>query len=123
MSIWQIPPCDDVFKANTDLVAIVGSKIFQTVAGETVAQPYLVWTITSAVPENTLSCDPVVDDQRVSVSVYARDQATARRATQYAAESAEDKLGHIIFGPWDTYEPLTKLYRYSFDVEVWNDRL
>ena len=119
---WQLPPCYDVFKADGGLTSIVGTRIFQTVAGETASRPYLVWSITTAVPENTLSCPPSVDDQRVTVSVYAQDQGDARRAIQYAAAAAEESLGYIVFGPWDTYEPSTKLYRYSFDVEVWNDR-
>lgn len=119
---WKLPPCFDVLKASSGLVAIVGDRIYQTVAAEQAIAPYLVWGITTAVPENTLSCPPSVDDQRVTVSVYARDQRSAREAIQFAADAAEENLGHIIFGPWDTYEPTTKLYRYSFDVEVWNDR-
>lgn len=120
---WQNPPCADALKANAGLVAIVGNRIFQTVAIEGAAQPYVVWSITTAVPANMLGETPREDDQRITVNVYARDQPTARRAIQFAADAVEDTFGDIIFGPWDTYEPATKLYRYSFDVEVWNSRM
>ena len=119
---WRLPPCFDLFKASVGLVAIVGDRIFQTVAAEQAAQPYLVWNITTAVPANVLGSTPREDDQRITVSVYARDQGAARRGIQFAADAVEDDLGDIVFGPWDTFEPDTKLYRYSFDVEVWNDR-
>lgn len=119
---WKLPPVFDVLKASAGLIAIVQNRIFQTVAGETAERPYAVWSITTAVPANNLSDPPREDDQRVTVSVYAKDQGEARRGIQFAADAVEAEIGDIIFGPWDTYEPSTKLYRYSFDVEIWNAR-
>lgn len=119
---WQNPPCTAVLRASAGLTAIVQDKIYQTVAAESATQPYVVWAITTAVPSNLLGETPREDDQRITVNVYARDQSQARRAIQFAADAVEDSFGDIVFGPWDSYETETKLYRYSFDVEVWNDR-
>lgn len=120
---WRLPDCDNVFGNDADLTATLGAgKVWQTNAPETVKQPYLIWSIASALPENTLACAPDVDDQRVRVAIYARDKVTALRACEYAIAAAEAHLGDVVFGPIDSLEPGTKLLQYIFDVEVWNER-
>ena len=123
MGTWQLPNCADVFGSDAGIIATLGAgKVWQTRAPETVHEPYLVFQIITAQPENTLGCTPDVDDMRVRVSIYARDAATARRACEYATAAAEASLGNIVFGPVDSLEPLTKLLQYIFDVEIWNGR-
>jgi len=119
---WRNPPVFGILKGSVSLAMVVEDRIFQTVAAETAGKPYLVWSITTAIPANLLGETPREDDQRVTVSVYARDQGAARLGIQAAADAVEEDYGDIVFGPWDTYEPVTKLYRYSFDVEAWNAR-
>jgi hypothetical protein len=120
---WQLPNCGDVFKSDAGLTATLGAnKIFQTRAPETATGSYLVWQLITGQPENTLGCVPDIDDQRVRVSIYSRDAATARRACEYATAAAEANLGDIIFGPVDSFEPITKNLQYIFDVEIWNKR-
>lgn len=119
---WQLPPIHDTLKASAGLVAIVGDRIFQTKAAETAARPYLVWSITTSQAQNILGDTPREDDMRVTVQIFAEDQATARRAIQFAVDAVEADIGDLVFGPADLFDPITKLSFWFFDVEVWNDR-
>jgi hypothetical protein len=99
----------------------VQDRIYQTVVPEGAGRPYIVWFIVSAVPENQLSEDPEDDDQRVQVDCYSEQQPEARQIMQAAAEACETQ-GHIVFGPWAGFEEDTRLFRWSFDLEIWNKR-
>lgn len=117
----QLPPVQDALKGSAALVAIVGQRIYQTQAPEDVARPYAVWTIISAVPELQLSAPPEDDDQRVQVDCFSDAQPQSRAMIQAAADACE-VIGNIVFGPWFSFETDTKIFRASFDVEIWNPR-
>jgi hypothetical protein len=117
----KLPPVQDALRASAPLVAIVQTRIYQTQAPEDAARPYVVWGIVSAVPEIQLSAPPEDDDQRVQVDCYS-DTQTQSRAMIAAAADACETIGNIVFGPWSSFETDTKVYRWSFDVEIWNPR-
>jgi putative Ca2+/H+ antiporter (TMEM165/GDT1 family) len=108
-------------KASAALTAIVGDRVYQTVAPETSARPYVVWFIVSAVPDNTLSERPQRDDERIQIDCYSPSQSEATRMKDAVVEAVE-AIGYIVFGPWNTYEAETKTFRWSLDLEYWNPR-
>jgi hypothetical protein len=117
----RLPAIQGALAGSGALTAIVQSRIYQTVAPEDAARPYVVWTLVSAVPENQLSETAEDDDQRVQVDTFSGSQPQARQAIQAAADACE-AIGYIVFGPWFSFEDDTKLHRGSFDVEVWTKR-
>lgn len=116
----RIPPIQGTLAGATALTTI-SPRIYAVVAAEGAARPYTVWQLISAVPENQLSDRPEIDDQRVQVDFYSETQSEARRMMQAGVDALEP-LGHIVFGPWTSYDSETKLFRWSFDIELWNAR-
>lgn len=117
----QLPPVQASLSASTELTAIVGDRIGQQLVPQDISRPYVAWFIATAVPENQLASTPEDDDQRVQVDCYSKDQTQCRQIMQAAADTME-AIGHIVFGPWSEFESDTELYRWSFDVEIWNPR-
>lgn len=117
----QLPSVQQALTGSSALVAIVGTRITQSIAPEDQTRPYVVWWIASAAPENNLSDRPEEDDQRMQVDCWSPNQPQCRQMMQAASDACE-AIGHIVFGPWSDYEPETKLFRWSFDLEVWNRR-
>jgi hypothetical protein len=103
------------------MLIAISQRIYQTVAPENAQRPYTVWAIVSAVPEIQLSANPEDDDQRVQVDCFSESQRESRQMIQAAADACEG-IGNIVFGPWSSFENDTKLFRWSFDVEIWNPR-
>ena len=104
------------------VTAIAGARIFgsgMATQGET--QPYVVWSIVSGVPGNTLACKPDHDSQRVQIDCYAKGETVARNLGTAVRNAIEDHYS-IEFGPWNDYEPDTGLYRWSMDVAIILDR-
>lgn len=107
--------------ASSAVTAITGTRISRTTAPQDQAQPYVVWTPIANTPENSLSCSPDIDNARLQVDCYARDQATARKLA-IAARGACEAVGDVQSGPWEQYEPDTKLFRWTFDLTAWEKR-
>jgi hypothetical protein len=117
----QLPKVQQALAGSAALTSIVSDRISIGVAPQEQTRPYVVWFIVSAVPENLLGERPVEDDQRVQVDCWSPQQTQCRQMMQAAADACEG-IGHIVFGPWYEYDAETKLHRWSFDVEVWNER-
>lgn len=121
MTTVQLPRVQQTLSSSLALTAIVGSRISQGIAPEDQERPYVVWSIVSAVPENLLGDAPLEDDQRIQVDCWSPQQTQCRQMMQ-AAQQALETIGYIVFGPWSEYESDTNLFRWSFDLEVWNTR-
>ena len=106
------------------VTTIVQDRIWQTVAAETTTRPYIVYTLITAIPENTLSEPPQVDDQRIQIDMYVpQSTGTATANTlKDAVVDAIEPLGYVVFGPWTSFETDTRLLRWSLDLEIWNFR-
>lgn len=117
---FQLPPIQNAL-AGASALTTISNRIYQTIAPEGAQRPYTVWTLVSAVPELQLPAPPETDDQRVQVDCYSESQTQARQMIQAAADACE-VVGDIVFGPWCSFEEETRLFRWSFDVEVWNNR-
>jgi Protein of unknown function (DUF3168) len=114
------PPVRDILSVSA-VTAIVGGKIYRTIAPQGTVQPYIVWQTISAVPGNNLSCDPEFDDFRVQIVCYSESQPQCR-ALSLAAQAACEDVTHVVFGPIDDYETGNKLYIERFDIETWDER-
>lgn len=111
----MIPPVYQTLSAVSAIVAIVGTRIFgsgSATEGET--RPYIVWQIASAAPENNLSTTPEFDDQRVQIDCYAINEKACRELAQLVRNAIEAQV-NIVLGPWNDYEPDTKLFKWSMD--------
>jgi hypothetical protein len=114
----------DALRSSSAITDVVDNRIFQTFAPEAQTRPYIVYFVATAIPENTLSEAPQVDDQRVQIDCYVPQTTgtAAANALKDAIVSAIEPIGHVVFGPWNAYEADTRLLRWSLDLEYWNFR-
>jgi hypothetical protein len=117
----SLPRVDLILGAASGVTNIVSQKIYRTMAEETAVAPYVVWGIVSAAPENNLASDPEVDEARIQVDCYSLSQSQARTLC-YAAVAALEPYYHVIFGPSETREDDTKLWRWMFHVTTFTNR-
>ena len=102
--------------------AHVGTRIYGAGhAGDSPAYPYITWQVISGSPENYQGEAPNVDNARVQINVWARDEAAVRTAAT-AARDVLDAAGHqrMLMGP--ERDPETKSYRIQMDYSFWNQR-
>jgi|SRR5690625_765535 len=104
-----------MLSANAAVAALVDDRIYMTQAPEDVDQPFIVWTMVSNVPYNTLACVPDSDQQRIQLDGYARDQEDARKLASAIMRALETK-GNFVSGAIPMREPNTRLYRYTMDI-------
>lgn len=110
----MIPPVQQTLMAAPAVTDIVGDRISRTAYPEDSARPYIVWSIASGVPGNTLACAPEYDDQRVRIQCWSSKQSQAR-ALCHAAMSAIEPEANVTFGPVEFYESDTKMFQWVFD--------
>lgn len=114
----------DVLLAAPAVTALVGTRVYPLVAPQGVARPFLVLTMTSAVPYQTHDGRPscLLEAARIQVDAYGLEYA----ATHALAMAADEVLG-ALDGPTlsatregmvDGYEDETRLYRVSSDYLV-----
>lgn len=109
---------ENVYKTLTndrDVSAYVGNAIYMSMAPQNAAAPFIVWSLISSNPYNTLSDIPDADQQRVQVDFYAKDPTVARIGAKKVRNCLQRHYV-IISGPepvdWDTS---TDLYRWTMD--------
>jgi hypothetical protein len=108
---------------TTALASISGCAVYRTQAIEGAVAPYAVWTIVSAVPENQISGAPETDNARIQIDTYSKTQSQSRQMCELAQAAVEATAANVIFGPTETREADTKLWRWSFDSSWWNNRI
>jgi hypothetical protein len=116
----MLPPVQSILE-NCGIEAING-RVFQTVAPEKVTKDasggqldYVVWTMISQIPNNTLADMPEDDAQRVQVDYYGSDASRARNGMTIIRDAFE-LVGYVLDGPTAGYESDTRLHRQSMDV-------
>lgn len=103
-------------------LASITTRVYRTEAAENAVAPYAVWTIVSAVPENQISGAPETDNARVQIDCYSMSQSQSRAMCDLAQAAIEDTSANVIFGPVESREADTKLWRWQFDASVWTYR-
>lgn len=117
----MVPRVQQTLEAASAVTAIVGSGIYQAQVPEDQTRPCVVWAIVTAIPGNNLSCLPEYDDQRVQVDCWSRDQTIARQLGE-AVRDALESVTHVVFGPWNSFDAESKLFRWSMDCAFLDSR-
>ena len=118
----------DILLAAPAVTALVGTRIYPSVAPQGVARPYVVLTLVSAVPHHTHSDAPaaLLEAARVQVDCYGPEYA----ATHAVATAVDDVLGALSGSPMsatkereqDGYEDNTSLHFVRADYFVHRTR-
>ncbi len=107
---------------HAPLAAIAGARIHRDYAGDKPDAPYVVWSLLATVAGNHLSGPPLSDRYSVSVDVFSTDRAQSD-VLLVAARDAMEQIGRMTSGPQSLgRDPDTKLFRYTFTVDVFLNR-
>lgn len=117
----MIAPIDSLLRGSSAVTAMVGSRIYRSQAADGATTPYIVWTIVSAIPENNLSELPELDEAVIQVDCYADKQSDSRKLCE-AMQAVLESNYHIIFGPSESREDDTKLWRWLFQLTAFTER-
>lgn len=116
----MIPNVRDVIASA---LSAITTSIYRGQASEDAIAPYVVWTIVSGVPENNVSGAPETDNARIQIDCYSDSQPQARQMAYAAMGAVEaDSRANVIFGPVESRETNTKLWRWQFDSSWWSNR-
>lgn len=102
-------------------VTAITPRIWQDVARDDEAAPYVVWMRQAVVPENNLSDRPPGDRESIRVDVVARDEAE-RDALTTACRDAVESHGHVLTIQSLGKDADTGYWRMTFDADVFHPR-
>ncbi|NNA76764.1 DUF3168 domain-containing protein [Pseudomonas lactis] len=113
-------PINAVCALDPGVIALLGSPpqrlySFGEAAQDTV-KPYAVWQTISGSPDNYLAGRPDIDGFTLQVDVFATCAKDAR-AVAKALRDAIEPCAYITRWGGESRDPVTKNYRYSFDVD------
>lgn len=80
------------------------------------AAPYATWQSVGGLPENYINQVPDIDLHTLQIDAYSKTVDEARAVAE-ALRDAIEPHAHIVAWRGEDFEPATKLYRYSFDVD------
>lgn len=108
---------------HAQLAALVAGRIYRDYAGDAPAAPYAVWSILATVPSQGISqFAGYADRYSVSIDVFSTDRAQSD-ALVIAARDAMETIGKLSSGPQSLgFDSETRLYRYTFTVDVFKTR-
>lgn len=108
---------------HAPLAALVGTRIHRDFAGDAPVSPYVVWSILATVTSGSVSrFAGYADRYSVSIDVFSTDRAQSD-ALVIAARNAMETIGKLSSGPQALgRDDATKLYRYTFTVDVFVNR-
>lgn len=107
------------------VTALVAQRIYRNGhAPQDTARPYITWQVVGGGPLNNLSDNPNMDNMRVRVWCYSNESAgsAAARNLAKAVRDALEAVTHVIAGPFDDFEPDTRLFVWVMDAEFWDAR-
>jgi len=107
---------------NGTVNAIVSNRIYRHGnAPQGVGKPYIVWSLISGVPENTLSETPNIDRLPIQVDCYHQTDVGIVDLAK-AVRDAIEPLAHMTNIPINLRETDTKLYRITLEFDWWLNR-
>lgn len=121
----MLPPIFQALKASSAVKAIVGSnppriyrhgKVPDSTPDRPIREPYITW-FSLNFPENNLSDPPPCDRTTVQVDCWHQTDSGVELLAR-AARDALEQIGVMTSGVADDFEPETKLYRMSLQVDV-----
>lgn len=112
-------PINAVCALDAGVIALLGSAPQRLYAfgdaAQDVIKPYAVWQTYGGDPENYLAGRPDADGYSLQVDVYAESGKDARAVAKALRDAIELHCNITRWGG-DGRDPVTKNYRYSFDV-------
>lgn len=118
------PPVAELLAASAAVTALVGTgpvRIFEDVAPQNTARPYIVWRVVYGTPENYLGQPPGIDYCRVQIDCYGEHAAQAREVALAVRNALQPHATEIGRNP-NVADPETGLRSYSFDWGFWTHR-
>lgn len=91
-------------------------------APQNVRTPYGVWQLVSGVPENKLAGAPEEDTYTVQIDAYA-DSGAQARAVGVALRDSLESSGYVASYNGEGKETDTRLFRFSFSMDLMADRI
>lgn len=115
----MFPPIYALCKAAPAVTALLGAEPRLFPFGEAeqnTARPYAVWQTIYGTPTNYISNRPDADSFGTQIDVYALQPTEARQVAQ-ALRDAIEGAAHIVGYNGEFRDPVTRDYRYSFNVD------
>lgn len=111
-------PIYGLLRQSAAVVAIVGTRIYRAWAGNAPGEPYIVWRVVAAPPDNHVSGRPPSDRYSVTIDCFAPSEAQSD-ALVTAARDALEAHGQMSSGPQDLgRDPDTELWRWQFTIDI-----
>ena len=104
--------------ASSAVTALVGAKVYQEVAPQDTAAPYITLSSGGGHTNPYLGDLPGIDNPIIMFDIWARTAAD-REAIYQAVIDAMDPVGNMLSQPMSGWEFETKLYRLSFEYSLW----
>lgn len=107
-------------KDDLTVQSLLGNSDFLRVfsfgnAPQNVELPYVVWQTISGVPNNYVTCRPVIEEHLIQIDCYAATQSEVQQV-QSAIEYAIELEAKVTSYRGASLEPETKLWHIGFDV-------
>lgn len=118
----NIVPIYKTLSADAELVAILGDRMYPTVAPKGTRAPYLVWSGMGSTPENQLDCGATNENSRIQFVVWHID---ARKAEEIRLKASKilNTAGFYYEGEHpDNHDEETNLHGRGWDMNYWLDR-
>lgn len=117
-----LPPIYTTLKNNALVSAVVGTRIFRHGdAPQDVTKPYITWFLVTGTPENNLSQTPPSDRLSCQVDCWHPTDLGIEDLAE-KVRNALETIGHVTGIIVDERDAETRLYRVSFQIDVWQNR-
>lgn len=130
----MMPPVFALLSAAAPVTAIIGTAPVRAYPAGVIPQnadgtannalmPAITWQLVTGIPENYLCQAPTIDRMRVQVDCWALTLSAADALGNAARTALEDGAANTVVAlNGHDYEPDTKRFRVSFDIEIWVSR-
>jgi hypothetical protein len=122
--VSMLPPIFQTLQASPTVTALVANRIFRHGSAPqdvVTVRPYVTWQLVSAIPANTLSELPSIDNNTIQVDCWSEIDAQVETLAE-AVRDAIEPYAHMTGILIDSRETDTKLFRISLQFDWWKFR-
>lgn len=120
------PPVFTIAAANLGVTNVLGSNPVRFwpfgKAPQNEARPYAVYQIVYGTPDNSLACQPSIDNWGVQIDAYAKTVTDARNVAAALRDAFELTYNYVTAWNGEDWEVSTGLFRVSMTIEFWTER-
>jgi hypothetical protein len=122
------PDVFNIAKQSAAVTALLGTGAEMRLwpfgyAKQNQGRPYAVWQVVYGNPGNSLSCVPKEDLFGCQFDAFAKTASEARDVASALRDAFESEHYPVVGYNGEFWEQNTGLYRVSFTVEFWTERL